>query len=135
MTKLLLPALLLTLSGFVETGTVQPPDGERGKQVRERSRKACQGKSDGATCSFETPRGKMEGHCRSRGGGEGEGALMCVPKQREERRKRAAQACKGKKAGDACQVQTPRGARGGKCQEAPDGLMCRPERRPPPPSR
>ena len=40
--------------------------------------------------------------------------------------------CKGKKAGDVVQHKTPEGVVPAKCEDSPEGLVARPEHRPPP---
>jgi len=52
----------------------QPPQGQNGGQPPQQALDACNGLSDGASCSVQTPNGTMSGVCRAVSS-----SLACVP--------------------------------------------------------
>ena len=67
--------LAMVMATFV--ANAQPPLGGPPPQARE----ACAGKTEGSSCSFDTPRGQMSGICRT----VPEGGRVCVPAGRVPR--------------------------------------------------
>jgi hypothetical protein len=136
MVLLIVSGLILAFGAFAqEKGQDGKGKGHGRKGPRPESFAACEDKAVGDACSFESPRGDLEGVCAT---GRSE-KLHCRPNDMKGHGKghgrkgppaESFAACEDKAAGDACSFESPRGELEGICATGrSDTLHCRPNDR------